>query len=764
MIVYQNEKIKANAGAAMSDNLPLALKLMAQGWYIHPCKPDKKPHTTHGKNDATLDAEQIKNWWARWPDALIGIYCEKSGIFALDIDNKSGKNGNQAWAELVRVFGHGESILAGPIQQTPSGGYHIVFKLPDNLKIPNTAEKLAPALDLRSNGYICTGGTYTWLPDHSYDCPLTNAPNWLLDLIHDMAEQKKTKTHPEPFLPNIDAGAGIYWLRYYLDRAAPGSRNQLGFELACQLRDSGIGQAEAESIMQNYAASVPGDGYSTRESIASMRSAYSSAPREAAHLPGIAASNNGYRSPNEAPKEPTPAKLHTLKPTPGAYKLDDIGNGERLARRHGAGLHYVKEWGWLTWDGKRWKQDRGEVAKMAKETARSIFAEAAEAAEAEKDELAKAIAKHAAGSASQYKRSAMIESCASEPGIPANPQQFDGDPWLLNCQNGILDLKTGELKPHDPQAFVTKMAGAEYDPGATCPRFLAFLDKVFNADQKVIKFIQRAVGYSLTGNVGEQCLFFPHGLGKNGKSVFTGTLQAVMGDYGLKTPTDTLMLRHFDNSINNDLARLAGARVVVAAELAEGKRLNESTVKDLVGGDIIAARYLHKEYFEFAPSFKLWMYGNHKPIIKGTDEGIWRRIKLIPFTVVIPESERDPNLLEKLKGELPGILAWAVRGCLAWQEGGLKTPAIVDAATAAYRAEQDILATFLEECCILELGAKVTAGELFKAYETWGGDLNKRRFSQTMAERGYLTNGRDGAGRALYHNIGLLEPEKVQNV
>jgi putative DNA primase/helicase len=201
----------------------------------------------------------------------------------------------------------------------------------------------------------------------------------------------------------------------------------------------------------------------------------------------------------------------------------------------------------------------------------------------------------------------------------------------------------------------------------------------------------------------------------------------------------------------------------VAAELSEGKRLNESMVKDLTGGDIIAARYLHKEFFEFKPNFKIWMYGNHKPVIKGTDEGIWRRIKLIEFKVVIPENERDPNLLEKLKGELTGILAWAVRGCLAWQREGLRTPASVDAATAAYRAEQDTLAAFLEECCTTESYARVTAGTLFDAYEKWGGELNKRRFSQAMAECGFVTKGRDGAGRALYHGLGLLEPENVQN-
>jgi putative DNA primase/helicase len=443
-------------------------------------------------------------------------------------------------------------------------------------------------------------------------------------------------------------------------------------------------------------------------------------------------------------------------PTPGAFKCDDIGNGERLACRHGARLRHVKEWGWLVWNNFYWEQDRGNVAMLAKETARSIFAEAAAA---EDDTIAKALANHAKATASRSRREAMVDACASEPGIPAAPKDFDRDPWLLNVQNGVLNLRTGELQPHDPQALLTKMAGTEYHPEATCPTWEAFLQRIFKGDKEVITFIQRAVGYSLTGNIGEQCLFFLHGTGKNGKSTFTGTLQALAGDYSSKTLTDTLMVKYYDGGINNDLARLAGARAVIAAELEEGKRLNESLVKDLTGGDTITARYLHREYFEFMPAFKLWMYGNHKPIIRGTDEGIWRRIKLIPFTVTIPEPERDPDLPEKLKAELPGILAWAVAGCKAWQREGLQTPSEVNAATIAYRAEQDTLAAFLSECCIIGTGYKVTSGELFDVYQKWGGELNRRRFSSAMAERGFVTLGRDGAGRALYHDIGLVEPQ-----
>ena len=283
----------------------------------------------------------------------------------------------------------------------------------------------------------------------------------------------------------------------------------------------------------------------------------------------------------------------------------------------------------------------------------------------------------------------------------------------------------------------------------------------------MIEFIRQAIGYSLSGATSEQCLFFLYGLGFNGKSVFAETLQALLNDYSRRTPADTLMAKRFDDGISNDVARLPGARVVIASELEEGRRLNETLVKDLTGGDRITARFLRKEFFEFAPTFKIWMYGNHKPEIRGTDKGIWRRVRVVPFDVTIPAEERDPDLINKLKAELPGILAWAVRGFTAWQAAGaLLTPKCVQDATAQYRAEQDLIAAFLEECCLTGNSLyTVTAGALFRAYKAWAEEnnervMNQRKFSMSMSERGYTTSGREpGTGRMMYTGLGLIDPQ-----
>ncbi|HLA99655.1 MAG TPA: phage/plasmid primase, P4 family [Anaerolineales bacterium] len=734
---------------------PLALEYAARGWYVFPCKPDKSPYTQHGKNDATQDPDQIRRWWGTWPDALIGIYCERSSIFVLDIDVKNGRDGWQSLTLLLKEHG-GEDIPVGPAQDTPSGGCHLFFKFPKGLRIPNNANKIGEGLDLRSNGYICSGDGYKWRDDkgHGLNASITDAPAWLLDLIRNLG-RPGAAVPAAPSAPISNNGnAGGYWLGYYLYRAREGNRNNIGFDLALQLRDSWVPEDEAESLMRRYAQMVPGDGYSEREALASLKQAYLGTRRESARLPGITApppqpDNRDYREP------------------PG---LNDVGNGQRLAQLFGGRLCYVTEWGWLAWDGKRWQADLdGAVMRFAKATARSIFSEAARATT---DEQAKALGKWAGGSHNRNRIESMIAMARSEPTIAARPGEFDGDPMLLNVQNGILDLQTGELNPHDPGAKLTKLAGALYDPGAQAPTWLAFLDRVFNGNRELIAFVQRAVGYSLTGDVGEQCLFFLYGTGANGKSTFTGAVQDMMGDYAMKTRAETLMLKKQD-SIPEEVAQLAGVRFMLAAELGEGQRLNESLIKDLTGGDRLRARLLYSKSFEFLPVSKPWLYGNHKPTIRGTDEGIWRRPRLIPFRVTIPESDRDPKMPEKLRAELPGILAWAVRGCLEWQRVGLQTPAIVKAATHEFRVEQDILAGFLNECCIFKDEAIVTAGELYKTYKRWAEEnglnpMSNVNLSRQMGERGYSTRDPDGkprrtaAGRALYKGIGLQEPERVE--
>jgi len=443
-----------------------------------------------------------------------------------------------------------------------------------------------------------------------------------------------------------------------------------------------------------------------------------------------------------------------------ALHTTDLGNARRFLIAHGPDLHYCHPLQrWFVWDGTRWREDQtGEVVARAKATVRAMYAEAANE---DDDRRRKDLARHALKSEAAQKIRAMTELLKTEPGIPVLPEELDQDPWLLNCQNGTLDLRTGELRSHDRRDLITKLAPVVYDPNATCPEWFRFLDRIMAGRADLVTFLQRAVGYALTGLTDERVLFILHGSGANGKSTFLETIALLLGDYAARTTADTVLARDRD-AIPNDIARLRGARFVYASEAEEGRRLAEARIKDLTGGDTITARFLHQEWFEFRPEFKLWLGTNHKPVIRGTDPAIWDRIRLVPFDVRIPESERIPRreLMARFEAELPGILAWSVRGCLEWQKHGLGMPAEVREATGAYRAEMDVLAQFLEECCIVNPLAKAKAGDLYRAYSEWceaNGErpLSQRNFGMRLTERGFERR-RSTGGPFWWYGIGLV--------
>jgi len=287
---------------------------------------------------------------------------------------------------------------------------------------------------------------------------------------------------------------------------------------------------------------------------------------------------------------------------------------------------------------------------------------------------------------------------------------------------GAIDLKTGNLREPRTDDLITKSTFAAYDPRAKCDRWLEFLGEIMAGKEEMIGFLRRAIGYSLTGTTGEQCLFFLYGSGANGKSTLLNLLSHVLGDYSLRSPSDMLVTRR-ERGVPNDVARLKGARLVVTSEIEEGTNLAEALVKQLTGGDTLVARFLFAEYFEFVPTFKIWLAANHKPRIRGDDYAIWRRIRLLPFLVEIPAERQDPSLLAKLQAENAGILAWAVRGCLEWQASGLRPPREVMAATQAYRSEMDTFNHWIEEHCDLDANLmaeyEVRASDLYGDYVNW---------------------------------------------
>ena len=432
---------------------------------------------------------------------------------------------------------------------------------------------------------------------------------------------------------------------------------------------------------------------------------------------------------------------------PRIFGPNDLGNAQRLLDRRMQDLRYVPEWGrWLVWDGKRWQRDKlGRVVEYAKDVVLHIHEEALAAPNSE---MQTKLLQWSQRSQSLYSIKAMIK--LAETTLALYADRLDANPSLLTVENGTLDLNTGELRPHKRGDRITKMAPVAYDAKADCPTWEAFLKRIMDGNGELIRFLQRAIGYSLTGDVSEQALFFLYGTGANGKTTFLNTVLELLGDYGKQAAPDLLVVQRGE-SHPTGIADLVGTRFAASVEVEEGKRLAETLVKQLTGGDRVKARFMREDFFEFMPTHKIFLAANHKPVIRGTDHAIWRRIRMIPFAVTFLPEEQDRTLAAKLRTELTGILAWAVRGCLDWRRLGLNPPADVTEATETYREEMDQLGGFLGDCCIMGSTAKVAKKDLYETYESWckdAGDepLPKRIFGTRLTGRG-VGDGRTGQVR-----------------
>ncbi|TCP32159.1 putative DNA primase/helicase [Scopulibacillus darangshiensis] len=455
------------------------------------------------------------------------------------------------------------------------------------------------------------------------------------------------------------------------------------------------------------------------------------------------------------------------------FRLTELGNAERLVYHHGKNIRYCNELEWLVWNGKYWEEDnKRQIESIAAGTFRKLYKEAAET-----DEDDKTRRKQLYEWAQKCeRRSVRINSILdSRPMVSVKKNEFDSHKFLFNCENGIVDLKTGKIMPHDRGKLFTKISHVAYEKDADCPNWKAFLESIFkdesgNVDHEVINFMQKAVGYSLTGDISEQVMFFLFGNGRNGKSTFINTVQTLLGDYGRQTNSDTFIKKKNDNAINNDIARLDGARFVSAVESEEGQQLSESLVKQITGGEKMSARFLRQEFFEFAPEFKVFFTTNHKPIIKNNDTGIWRRVRLIPFTVTIPKEDIDKDLPKKLEKEMPGILRWAVEGCLKWRAEGLGEPEAVKQATEGYRQDMDIMGPFIQEKCIVHSSVSVEAKELYEEYKDWCFKNNEFEFKNRAFYRQIETRGfkkvRGNFNKNYFSGLGLIRQnlEKSKNM
>jgi putative DNA primase/helicase len=414
------------------------------------------------------------------------------------------------------------------------------------------------------------------------------------------------------------------------------------------------------------------------------------------------------------------------------FPRTDSGNAERLIALHGGELRYVRTWGkWLGWNGKHWALDEGAPHRAAKDVARAVMRQANRIADLK-----------ARGEAVKYalklEAKATIEAAVSlarhELAIAIEHGALDADPWLLCVRNGTVDLRDGVLRAHARDDLVTKMAPIAYDAAATCPRFERFMFEIMAGDAARVTFLQRFLGYCLTGDVREHVLAFWHGGGCNGKSLLAFVVLHVVGDYGGKAAPDLLFKGEHTERHPTELADLHGLRLVVANETTRGRAWDEATVKDVTGGDSLRARRMREDFWQFDPTHKIVVFGNHKPRVKTVDDAMKRRLRLVPFAVSF-EGRQDKTLQQTLIAEAPGILRWLVDGCLAWQRDGLPDVDAIREATAGYFRDEDTVGQFFAAECVFAPDAKVARKELRERYQAWAEERGERPISpKTLAE------------------------------
>jgi len=457
---------------------------------------------------------------------------------------------------------------------------------------------------------------------------------------------------------------------------------------------------------------------------------------------------------SEVDQQSDPVQTHTLSPAvppqppyvPSSFLLTDQGNAERIVAKHPDHLRYVHDWtDWIVWTGTHWLRDRtGQVRRLFVSIAKAIFQEAEELAG---DPIAKPLKKWAKESLSAGKVQAAVSLAANLAPFSVTSALLNTQKLYLNLRNCVFDLGSGKTLPHDPAYLITKMIPIDYDPTAKCPTWEKFLHRIFAGDTDLISYVQRAVGYSLTGEVKEQCFFFCYGSGQNGKSVFAEVLSALLGGmdgYASRAPSKMFMSSGNSSSpgLNPFLARLQSVRVLLASEIEEGKKWDEAMIKDVTGGEFVTARALRKNPVNFFPEFKLWFYGNHKPELQSVDKAMRRRLHLIPFLVTIPDAEKDPQLFLRLKEELMGILLWAIEGYRQYLLQGLNEPKAIRDATDEYFSESDVVSRFLSASCELRSDVQIEKAVLYAAFEAWCAEdaifpLSHNGFGRKMKDRGF---------------------------
>ena len=564
------------------------------------------------------------------------------------------------------------------------------------------------------------------------------------------SEPKKTQTSvPNKVFGNFERA------RAYIDKIPGAIQGQHGdedtFKVACVcVNDFGLGREESLRLMREFNARCT-PMWSEADLINKIESAINSAKQEPLNKANkFKISYNPMakrRKTDDAPQQPLITNVGNT----------DMGNAERLINGCGDMIRYSDIQGWYTWTGKIWKHDDLGVRRFyRKYVVQGIKSELNLALQLGEADAVKALKSWARRSENSSVMNSSIAMATSDERVFVSSDEVDMDRDLFCCENGMVDLRTGEISEHSSSKMITRRTSVSYTPEADCPLWLKFLNDIFCGDQELINYIQAAIGYSMTGYTTEQCFFIMYGNGRNGKSVFMNIINLILGTYAMETPAETLMRSRIGSDRpTNDIARLKGARLVSVNETEEGQMLAESKIKALTGDDTIIARFLHKEFFEFKPQFKIWMRTNHKPRIRGMDKGIWRRVHLIPFAMQLKEEDVDKQLQVKLEAEINGIMKWCVDGALIWKNCGLEQPEIVKVATNKYKESQDLIGMFLADRCTVSPDKKtgiITVKELYNEYSEWCEEAGervqaKRNFNFKLVERGFTK--RRGIGNRL---------------
>lgn len=762
-----------------------------------------------GVTKASTDADAIRAWWKKWPTAMIGLAMGRNGLFAVDFDPRTDDDTGEEWT-LDRLKEEVETQIGVPFPaslsvRTPSGGVHVYFTMPAGAAITNSGN-LPDHVDVRgTGGYVIAppsyyqgndkkaAGSYRWLRGN-------NAAEIAAPPVELVAELRASKTASAPSGLPIAKGSGgaDERLRKYalsaLDaecqkiRVAPSGKRQdalnTGAYCIAQLVAADvIGESAARGSIRAAALLNPGKD-SEAQIDATIDSGWAAGivkPRDLSVIvtSGRPAGAARLREANDNPPLRDSEDAEILNRRLCQWAQTDLGNAERFAARYGDRVRYVDKMGWVAYDGRRFILDGAEalIGGWVQRTVRAIRDEARvmrESGRRDRGEdgalddlietkrdgtevlLSDKLAAWAKASESAAKLACIagIARHLTNYGITVQPEQLDRDPFLINVQNGTLELiyepdapqpyAELRLRPHDPSDLITRVAPFDYVPGAECPVYDGFLARV-QPDESMRAFLHRWGGLSLTGDVTDQKLAFFHGKGANGKSTLVDTWATIAGDYAATVPIETFLdqgRKRKGSDASPDLAALVGARLLRTSEPEKGSKLAEALIKLATGGEPMSVRRLNRDPFDLLPAFKMTVSGNHKPSITGTDDGIWRRVMMVPWDVQIPDSEKDRQLVAKMKREGSGILNRLLAGLIDWRLKGLREPESVRVATADYRDQSDPMGRFLALCTRPEPGKRSQSSKLYALFIAWAKASGEREWTQTgfskaMLDRGY---------------------------